>query len=38
VKELPHSSVAVAVANTGVAGQKIVVVAGNAEITGPLIS
>lgn len=38
VKELPQTSVAVATANTGVAGQKIVEVAGKAAITGPLIS
>ena len=31
---LPHASVAVAVANTGVAGQLIVVGAGNGSITG----
>jgi len=38
VKALPHASVAVATANTGVAGQSIVVVAGNAAMTGAVIS
>jgi len=38
VKALPHASVAVATANTGVEGQLIVVVAGNAAITGAVIS
>ena len=35
---LPHASVAVATANTGVAGQLIVVGAGNVPITGAVIS
>ena len=35
---LPHASVAVAIANTGVAGQLIVVGAGNAPMTGAVIS
>ena len=34
VNALPQASVAVATANTGVAGQSIVVVAGSAAITG----
>ena len=34
VAPLPHASVAVAVAKLGVAGQLIVVTAGNASITG----
>ena len=34
----PHASVAVAVANSGVAGQLIVVVPGKAEITGAVTS
>jgi len=38
MKELPHASVAVATAKTGVAGQLIVVTAGNAAITGAVIS
>ena len=38
VNVLPHASVAEATANTGVAGQLIVVGAGNAPITGALIS
>ena len=38
MKVLPHASVAVATANTGVAGQFIVVSAGNAAITGAVIS
>ena len=38
VKALPHASVAVATANTGVAGQFIVAGAGNADITGAVIS
>jgi hypothetical protein len=38
VKALPHASVAVATANTGVAGQFIVVAAGKAAITGAVIS
>ena len=38
VKALPQSSVAVATANTGVAGQLIVETAGNALITGAEIS
>ena len=38
VKADPHASVAVATANTGVAGQSIVVGAGNAAITGAVIS
>ncbi len=38
LNELPHPSVAVAVANTGVAGQLIVVGAGNEEKTGGVIS
>ena len=38
VKALPHASVAVATANTGVAGQSIVVAAGNAAITGAVTS
>ena len=38
MKALLHASVAVAVANTGVAGQLIVVGAGNAAITGAVIS
>src|SRR5688572_31611796 len=35
---LPHSSLAVATANTGVAGQLIVLGAGSAAITGALLS
>ena len=35
---LPHASVAVATSNTGVAGQLIVDAAGNAAITGAVIS
>src|SRR6267142_2206366 len=38
VNALPHASVAVAVANTGVAGQSMVVVAGNGSITGAVTS
>ena len=38
VKALPHPSVAIAVANTGDAGQLIVDVAGNPEITGASVS
>jgi hypothetical protein len=38
VKALPQSSVAVATANTGVAGQLIVLVAGKAAITGAVMS
>ena len=38
VNVLPHSSVAVAVANTGAEGQSIVVGAGRAAITGAVIS
>ena len=38
VNALPHASLAVAVANTGVAGQLIVDVAGNAAITGAVTS
>ncbi len=38
VKALPQLSVAVAIAKTGVAGQLIVVVAGNAAMTGEVIS
>jgi hypothetical protein len=38
VNALPHASVAVATAKTGVAGQLIVLVAGNDEITGAVIS
>ena len=38
VKTLPQLSVAVATANTGVAGQLIVVTAGNGSITGAAIS
>ena len=38
VKTLPQLSVAVATANTGVAGQLIVVTAGNGLITGAVIS
>ena len=38
VKALPQASVAVATANTGVAGQSMVDVAGNAAITGAVIS
>ena len=38
VKALPHASVAVATAKTGVAGQLIVVGAGNAAMTGAVIS
>ena len=38
VKALPHASVAVATANEGVAGQLIVLVAGNAAITGAVTS
>ena len=38
VKALPQASVAVATANTGVAGQLIVDGAGNASITGAVIS
>jgi hypothetical protein len=35
---LPHASIAVATANTGTDGQLIVVGAGNAPITGAVIS
>jgi hypothetical protein len=38
VKAEPQASVAVATANTGVAGQSIVEVAGKAAITGAVIS
>ena len=38
VNALPHSSVAVATAKTGVAGQLIVLGAGNAAMTGAVIS
>jgi hypothetical protein len=38
VKALPHASVAVATANTGVAGQLIVEAAGRVAITGAAIS
>ena len=38
VNELPHASLAVAVANTGVAGQLMVVNPGNAAITGAVTS
>jgi len=38
VNELPHASLAVGVVNTGVAGQLIVLGAGNAEITGAVLS
>ena len=38
VNDEPQASVAVAVANTGVAGQLIVDVAGNAAITGAVTS
>ena len=38
VNALPQASVAVAVANEGVAGQSIVVVPGNAAITGAVTS
>jgi hypothetical protein len=38
VNALPHASDAVATANTGVAGQLIVEVAGRAPITGAVIS
>jgi hypothetical protein len=38
VKALPQASVAVATANTGVAGQSMVVGAGNAAITGAVTS
>ena len=38
VNVLPHASVAVATANTGVAGQLIVVGAGKAPMTGAVIS
>ncbi len=38
VNALPHASVAVATANTGVAGQLIVDVAGNEAMTGAVIS
>ena len=38
VKALPQASVAVAMANTGVAGQSMVVAAGRAAITGAVIS
>ena len=38
VNALPHASVAVAVAKLGVAGQLIVDGAGNAAITGAVIS
>mgnify|MGYP000997233351 CR=1 FL=1 len=38
MKALPHASTAVAVANTGVAGQLITEGAGKAEITGAVIS
>jgi len=37
-KALPHSSVAVAVANSGIAGQLMVVGAGRAAIIGAVIS
>ena len=38
VNALPHASVAVAVANDGVAGQLIVDVVGNVAITGAVMS
>jgi hypothetical protein len=38
VKALPQASVAVAIAKTGVAGQLMVLVAGNEAITGAVIS
>ena len=38
VNALPHSSLAVAIANDGVAGQLIVVGAGSEAITGAVIS
>jgi hypothetical protein len=38
VNALPHASVAVAIAKTGVAGQLMVLIAGNAAITGAVIS
>ena len=38
VNALPHASLAVAVANTGVAGQLIVVNPGNGTITGAVTS
>ena len=38
VNALPHSSVAVACANCGVAGQEMVDVAGKAAITGATVS
>ncbi len=38
VNALPHTSVAVATANTGVAGQFIADAAGNDPITGAVIS
>ena len=38
VNELPQASIAVAVAKLGVAGQLIVDVAGNAAITGAVVS
>src|SRR5258705_4740197 len=38
VKTLPQASVAVAVANAGVAGQEMVLVAGRAAITGAVVS
>ena len=38
VKALPHTSVAVATANSGTAGQLIVVGAGKTPITGAVIS
>ena len=38
MKALPQASVAVATANTGVAGQEIVLVAGRAAITGAAVS
>ncbi len=38
VNVLPHSSLAVAVANTGIEGQLIVAGAGNAAMTGAVIS
>jgi len=38
VKALPHASVAVATANTGVAGQLMVVVSGKGSITGAVTS
>ena len=38
VKALPHSSLAVAIANEGVAGQLMVTGAGSAAITGAVIS